>query len=75
MVATGDSVTATGDWPRMFAMLLGRLTGNTRITVDKAAYPGRSADASVRHWQRDIAPKRPDLLLAMYGLNDQGAWI
>jgi len=73
IVAMGDSVTATGDYESLLAMMLMRVTGNTNITVVTRAYPGRSVDASVREFERDAVANRPDLGLIMYGLNDQGA--
>lgn len=73
ILAMGDSVTATGDFPRMLALLLQRATGNGEITVVNRSYPGRSADAAVRFFARDTANPKPDVGLLMYGLNDQGA--
>lgn len=71
LLAMGDSVTATGDYPQMLAMLLARATGNTKIEFLKRAYSGRSIDATVRHWPDDTRDIQPDLGLLMYGLNDQ----
>ena len=73
VLAMGDSVTNTGWYDRILARLLARATGNQRITVVNRSYPGRSIDASVRHFLADTAT-RPDLACIMYGLNDQGAW-
>ena len=75
ILAAGDSVTATGDYPIMLKLLLERLTGNPDIRIAVAAYPGKSADAAVRHWERDIDPAAPDLLLVMFGLNDQSGGV
>lgn len=75
ILVTGDSVTATGDYPLMLKMLLERLTGNQQITIATAAYPGKSTDAAVRHWDRDAALHNPDLLLVMFGLNDQSGGV
>lgn len=72
ILAMGDSVTATGNHAGMLALLLARATGNQRITVTTRAYPGRSADATARNWQGDLAAAgRVDLGLLMYGLNDE----
>ncbi|MGE9291078.1 MAG: SGNH/GDSL hydrolase family protein, partial [Puniceicoccales bacterium] len=71
--AMGDSVTATGDYPTMLAMLLRRATGNDQVAAVVRAYPGCSNDASVRNWWRDCQGVQPDLGLIMYGLNDEGA--
>jgi lysophospholipase L1-like esterase len=80
ILAMGDSVTATGDYPQMVAMMLSRATGNTKIRVVKKAYSGKSVDATVRHWKRDLANLReqstpPDIGLLMYGLNEQAAGV
>ncbi len=74
ILAMGDSVTATGEHHRLLALMLARATGNQRIAVVQAAYPGRSVDAAVREFARDAACK-PDLGLLMYGLNDQICWV
>ena len=66
----GDSVTATGDYGRMLALMLRRATGNRRIRAAKHAYAGCSADASVRNFARDTSADRPDAVFVMYGLND-----
>jgi lysophospholipase L1-like esterase len=71
LLSMGDSVTATGDYEAMLAMLLSRATGNTNITLVDKSYPGRSIDATVRHFDRDTRAIKPDLGLLMYGLNDQ----
>ncbi|MGI5869730.1 MAG: SGNH/GDSL hydrolase family protein [Kiritimatiellia bacterium] len=71
LLAMGDSVTATGEYGEMLAMLLARATGNTNIVVVKKAYSGRSVDATVRNFDRDVQGVKPDLGLLMYGLNDQ----
>ncbi|MEI8196772.1 MAG: SGNH/GDSL hydrolase family protein, partial [Phycisphaerae bacterium] len=73
IVAMGDSVTATGDYAGILAKLLQRATGNAHIRVVVKGFPGRSVDATVRHFARDIVPEHPDLGLLMYGLNDQAA--
>ena len=44
---------------------------NPSIRAVRSARPGCSADATVRNCERDIHPHSPDLLLIMYGLNDQ----
>lgn len=75
ILAMGDSVTATGDYPQMLAMLLRRATGNLQISVVKHAYPGRSVDAAVRFWKTDGPPSAPDLGLLMYGLNDESGGV
>lgn len=76
ILAMGDSVTDTGDHAGMFARLLARATGNRRIAVTKRAYPGRSADATARNWEGDVAAAgAPDLGLLMYGLNDQVCFV
>lgn len=72
--AMGDSVTATGDYPLFLAQMLERATGNRRIKVEKRAYPGKSIDATVRHWERDLQGVAPDLGLLMYGLNEQATY-
>ncbi|MBC2603782.1 SGNH/GDSL hydrolase family protein [Puniceicoccus vermicola] len=73
ILAMGDSVTATGDYPTMLAMMLRRATGNQQVSVIERAYPGRSNDASVRNFARDTKGVDPNLAVIMYGLNDQGA--
>lgn len=73
MVAMGDSVTATGSFDELLAMMLSRATGNTRIEAVKRAHSGRSIDATVRHFSQGVEPLEPDIGLLMYGLNDQGA--
>lgn len=76
ILAMGDSVTNTGDYHGMFARLLARATGNRRITVTNRSYPGRSADATARNWEGDLAAAgHPDLGLLMYGLNDQVCFV
>lgn len=72
ILAMGDSVTATGAYPEMLAMMLNRATGGT-VRVERKAYSGRSVDASVRRFRADLQGLKPDLALIMYGLNDQGA--
>lgn len=73
ILAMGDSVTSTGEYAEMLAMMLRRATGNQSIRVEKRAYAGRSVDASVRRWKQDTEKVHPDLALIMYGLNDQAA--
>lgn len=73
ILAIGDSVTATGPYPEILARYLRRATGNKNIAVARAAYPGKSVDASVRRSGRDIDARPCDLALIMFGLNDQGA--
>jgi lysophospholipase L1-like esterase len=73
LLAMGDSVTSTGDYPRLLAMLLSRATGNRQITLQVQAHPGRSVDATVRTLDRQVLPLRPQIAVLMYGLNDQGA--
>jgi lysophospholipase L1-like esterase len=76
ILAMGDSVTNTGDYAGMFARQLARATGNTRITITNRSYPGRSADATARKFDQDLAAAgRPDLGLLMYGLNDQVCFV
>ncbi|NQU39654.1 MAG: hypothetical protein HQ523_06855 [Lentisphaerae bacterium] len=71
ILSMGDSVTATGDYESLLVMLLARATGNTNISFADKSYPGRSIDATVRHFDRDTREITPDLGLLMYGLNDQ----
>lgn len=73
ILAIGDSVTATGPYPEILGMLLGRATGHPAIQVRRAAYSGRSVDAAVRRFEKDVAPVKADLALIMFGLNDQAA--
>jgi len=73
ILAMGDSVTATGEYPRMLGRMLQRAAGIPAVRIVRKAYPGRSVDASVRRWKGDMEGLRPDLALIMYGLNDQGA--
>lgn len=75
ILAMGDSVTATGDYPEILKLLLERATGQHNVTVVKRAYSGRSVDATVRNFRDDGPPNKPQLGLLMYGLNDQGAGI
>jgi len=71
IVAMGDSVTATGDYETILKMMLERATGNKNIIILDKSYPGRSIDAAVRFYDKDVIPNNPDLGLIMYGLNDQ----
>lgn len=71
ILSMGDSVTATGDYESLLVMLLARATGNPSIRFIDTSYPGRSIDATVRHFDRDTRDIKPDLGLLMYGLNDQ----
>lgn len=73
VLAMGDSVTKTGEYPLLLAMMLRRATGNAQISVVKRAHAGKSVDASVRSWDKEGPPSAPDLGLLMYGLNDQAA--
>lgn len=73
ILATGDSVTWSGDYLGMFAAMLGRASGNKGVTNVNCSYPGRSVDASIRNFKADLAATKPNLVLLMYGLNDQGA--
>jgi lysophospholipase L1-like esterase len=73
LVAMGDSVTATGAYPLMLGKMLARATGNPHITVEVRAHAGRSIDATVRAFEEEVAPLKPDVGLLMYGLNDQAA--
>lgn len=73
ILAIGDSVTATGPYPEILKRLLARATGNADIRVMRAAYSGRSVDAAVRRFEKDIEPAKADLALIMFGLNDQAA--
>lgn len=75
ILSMGDSVTATGDYESLLVMLLARATGNANITFVDRSYPGRSVDATVRHFERDTKGIKPDLGLLMYGLNDQGGGV
>lgn len=74
IVAFGDSVTATGDYPRFLAALLARAIGNERISVRVAAHPGCSVDATLRNLGKETADG-VDVGLLLYGLNDQGAGV
>ncbi|MFZ2657551.1 MAG: GDSL-type esterase/lipase family protein, partial [Victivallales bacterium] len=71
ILSMGDSVTNTGDYENMLAMLLSRATGNKTISIVDKSYPGRSVDASVRNFQEDAVAVKPDFAMIMYGLNDQ----
>ena len=73
ILAMGDSVTKTGDYEKFLAAMLQQSTGNPAIQAVERSYPGRSVDASVRHFERDVEGLAPDLVLIMYGLNDQSA--
>ncbi|MBN1828098.1 MAG: hypothetical protein JW884_02990, partial [Deltaproteobacteria bacterium] len=75
IVSMGDSVTHTGDYESMLVMLLESATGNKNISFVDRSYPGRSADATVREFQKDAVENRPDLGLVMYGLNDQACGV
>lgn len=74
IVAFGDSVTATGDYPRFLAAMLARATGNEQISVRVEAHPGCSVDATLRNLATETAAG-VDIGLLMYGLNDQGAGV
>lgn len=71
ILAMGDSVTNTGDYENMLAMMLSRAAGNRDVSIVDRSYPGRSVDASVRNFQGDAVANKPDLAMIMYGLNDQ----
>ena len=75
ILAMGDSVTNTGDYLGMLAMMLSRATGNKSIAAVNRSYSGRSVDAAVRFFKDDAIPTRPDLGLLMYGLNDQAGGV
>ncbi len=75
VIVMGDSVTATGDFEGLLKMLLARATGNERIRMIERAYPGRSVDAAVRFYRDDVAGQHPDLVMVMYGLNDQAGGV
>ncbi|HUS57556.1 MAG TPA: GDSL-type esterase/lipase family protein [Planctomycetota bacterium] len=75
ILAMGDSVTNTGDFEGMLAMMLSRAFTNNNITVIDRSYPGRSVDAAVRAFEDDAIPNKPDLGLLMYGLNDQAGGV
>ena len=71
ILAMGDSVTSTGDYESILVKMLARATGNRDVSFVDKSYSGRSIDASVREWNNDGPPSKPDLGLIMYGLNDQ----
>ncbi len=71
ILSMGDSVTNTGDYENMLAMMISRGTGNKNISVFDKSYPGRSIDASVRNFKEDAVALKPDFGMIMYGLNDQ----
>lgn len=73
--AYGDSVTATGPYPEILARMIERAAGrpNGFVRVVRRAHSGRSIDATLRNFNRDIASDPPHLAVVMYGLNDQGA--
>ena len=71
IVGMGDSVTDTGDHFFMLAQILARATGNANVSAVRHAYAGRSIDATVRHFDRDVTGIHPDLGVLMYGLNDE----
>lgn len=71
VLAVGDSVTATGKYYEFLAEILAKESGNPQVKGLGAAHPGCSVDATVRNYDVDVAAHRPDLLLVMYGLNDQ----
>lgn len=75
ILAIGDSVTATGPFPEILARLLERKTGRAAgtISVRRSAYPGKSVDAAIRNWRHDSENPHADLILIMFGLNDQAA--
>ncbi len=75
LLAMGDSVTQTGDYGRIVAMLLERATGNRRVTVVKRAHAGRSVDAAVREFDREALAQPVNVGLLMYGLNDQAGGV
>ncbi|MGB2614263.1 MAG: SGNH/GDSL hydrolase family protein [Phycisphaerae bacterium] len=75
LMAMGDSVTWTGDYKTLLTLMLRRASGNPNVACFDRSYPGRSVDASVRHFQDDILPVRPDVGLLMYGLNDQAGGV
>lgn len=75
ILAVGDSVTATGNYPELLAEKLRQQFRNPSIRAVRSARPGCSADATVRNYERDIRPHAPDLLLIMYGLNDEACFV
>lgn len=74
ILAVGDSVTATGNYHEILAKKLADASGNRKIRAVKKAHGGCSADATSRNYATDVAPVKPDLLLILYGLNDQACF-
>jgi lysophospholipase L1-like esterase len=73
LLAMGDSVTETGEFHELLALLLQRAFGNPHVSAVKRGKAGRSIDATLRHFDVDTEELHPDLGLLQYGLNDQGA--
>jgi len=70
-VAFGDSITwdtshtpEEGSWLDMVAAA----TGNKVIN---AGYPGNSTEQALYRVEQDVLPLKPDLVLVMFGINDQ----
>ena len=73
ILAMGDSVTDTGEFHELLACLLRRGFSHPGVSAVKRGHPGRSIDATLRHFDSDTEGIEPHLGLLMYGLNDQGA--
>lgn len=73
LLAMGDSVTETGEFHELLALLLQRAFHNPNVSAVKRGKAGRSIDATLRHFDVDTEGLHPDLGLLQYGLNDQGA--
>jgi lysophospholipase L1-like esterase len=65
-VAFGDSLTASQNWP--WTELLERATGNTVIN---SGLNRSTTRASLAFVDKDVIQHRPDLVLVMFGINDQ----
>jgi len=65
-VAFGDSLTASQKWP--WTEILAQETGNTVINSGHNRTTTRNALRFLKH---DVLDRKPDLVLVMFGINDQ----
>lgn len=77
IVAFGDSITGvyyhTGGrraWPEMLQVALRRLYPQAKLEVINAGISGNDTVAALARLQTDVLSKNPDLVVAMFGMND-----
>lgn len=64
VVAFGDSITARPGWVSMLAGELG-------VTVLNAGVSGNTTNDAVKRIATDVVSKKPDIVLVLFGMNDQ----